>query len=365
MINLRIGLHDRNTNSTSKFFLLFFLLLFFSSNSSRAQFWHTLPSLKDGTGMNVCFSNDEKKVFYLSKEGGVPNIWCMTVADKYGRIIAVPANPPVQVTKFTDRGVARFLHLLNKDEVLYMRMAENGKDYHIYRLKDDGTGTPQDLTPGAEGVTSEIIGASYNGRYVYYTNNKVNHDKLDTYRYDCNQYVTDLVFPNDKDFRTLAWSRDHGSLLVEEPATGSLMLFNIESTERTPLVKPANGRYQEALMDPSNHELIVLEKNGTETTERSMDIASKTWKDVAKGDFTSIDFSTNGKYQIVEEGKKWSVKEAATGTTVSLPDGAQPLSIAPKETMLVYGLPQADAEELYLYDISKKSSVKLTTIGSK
>ena len=356
MIDLRIPY--RRIIRSSLFVACFFPTIL------HAQFWHALPPLAEDKSIYASFSNDEKKIFFLSKDGsGVANIWSMTIADKYNRIIAGPNNPQVQVTKFTDRGPARMLHLLNLPEILYMRLTDNGKDYHIYRLKDDGSGQPQDFTPGGDGITSEMIGASYNGRFVYYTQNLVNRDKVDTYRYDAKQYVTDLVFPNDKDYRVLAWSRDHGKLLVEDPHAGDLMMFDIVSTERTPLVKPANGRFVHALMDPTNHDLIVVEKDGDHNVERETGIGSSAWKDIGKGNITWVDYSPNGKYVVVNEGDKWSVKETASGTELMLPANARPVAIAPQETLLLYVIAQGDGtSKLFLYDIGKKASTELATL---
>ncbi|GEM_PF-2420630 len=341
-----------------------FIIILFTAglaSKSQAQFWHALPPLSAGETANAGFSNDEKKVFYLTKDGSIENIWSRVIADKYNRIVAGPTNPPVQVTKFTDRGIARFFHLLNLPEIVYMRLTDNGKDYHVYRIKDDGSEL-QDLTPAPAGVTSEIIGASYNGRYVYYTENLVNRDKVDVYRYDTQQFISELVFPNDRDFKVLAWSRDHGRLLLEDPSSGELLLYDIISTERTPLVKPTTGKFSRAIIDPTNHELLVLEKEGENTVERSTQLSSIAFKDVAKGDFDWVDYSPNGKYVIVEEGKKWFVKEISTGTSIPLPEGAKPIAIAPKETLLLYSLSEAGSNKLFLYDIVKKASVELAVL---
>ena len=334
---------------------LFLHSTFFILNC-QAQFWHALPP---SSTVNAGFSNDEKQVFFVSKVNGVANIFRQTVADKYNRIIAGPNNPPVQVTHFTDRGVLRMFHLLNRPELVFTRTTANGKDVHLYRVKDDGSAPEDDLTAAPEGVTVEMLGASYTGRYVYYTENKVNRDKTDVYRYDTQQFTSDLIFPNDKDYQVLAWSRDHGRLLIQDPHSGDLILYDIESTERMPLVKPANGVYQQAIMDPMNHELIVLEKTGNVVSEKTRPISNGEWKEISKGDISWVDYSPKGKYVIVEEGTKWSVKEIASGATLALPEGAQPIAIAPKETMLVY----MNGGKLFLYDIAKKTSTELATLS--
>ncbi len=65
---------------------------------------------------------------------------------------------------------------------------------------------------------------------------------------------------------------------------------------------------------------------------------------------------------IVEEGKKWFVKEISTGTSIPLPEGAKPIAIAPKETLLLYSLSEAGSNKLFLYDIVKKASVELAVL---
>ncbi|HEX5317341.1 MAG TPA: hypothetical protein VFX22_11895, partial [Candidatus Kapabacteria bacterium] len=149
---------DRMDTLQRIFFVAFLTITIFVS-AAKAQLWHALPPVSATVGKpDAQFSNDEKKVFYLTGDGKIENIWSMVVADKYGRIIAGPQNPAVQITKFTDRGVVRFFHLLGSPDVLYMRATENGKDFHIYRIADDGSGTPQDITPGPDGVTNQILG---------------------------------------------------------------------------------------------------------------------------------------------------------------------------------------------------------------
>ncbi len=342
-----------------RFFTVLFLTCFTFIPKVQAQLWHALPPISASIGSpEAQFSNDEKKVFYLSGDGKVENIWSVVVADKYGRIIAGPKNPPVQITKFTDRGVVRFFHLLGSPDILYMRATDNGKDFHIYRIPDDGSGAPQDITPDPDGVTNIIIGASYNGRYVYYTNNKVNRDKTDVYRYDTQQYTSEDVFPNDKDYVALAWSRDQTKLLMQRPSTGALSLYNMETTERDPIALPNSDPLVEAILDPASQNIIVLQKNGNSTVERERPISSGDWKAVATSDITSLDFSPSGKYEIVQAGNNWLVNNAATGATLPLPDGSSPVAIAPKETMLLYTI----GPKLSLYDIAKNVSTELTTV---
>jgi hypothetical protein len=334
--------------------------LFFSFVSdAHAQFWHVLPPISDSNAISAGFSNDQKKVFFIRKDAGVANVWSAVILDKYGGIIAGSKNPPVQITKFTDRGVVRFFHLLNRPEFVYMRAMENGQDFHIYRMKDDGSEQPQDLTPGGEGVTNIIIGASNNGRYVYYTNNVVHHDKVDVYRYDTQQFTSDLIFPNDKDYQALAWTRGQNKLLIEDSSAHTIMYYDIETTDRTPF-GIVNGKITDDQYGPSGIKLSELAlkpvTNGKSLNDPSS--GSNDVYDAAQNAILSVDYSPNGKFEITHEAGKWLISDAATGSPLTLPDGACPIAIAPKEAMLVY----LNGSNLYLYDIAKNVSTELAAV---
>ncbi len=312
----------------------------FSIIPAHAQYWHVMPPIGKGDEVDAGFSNDEKKIFYLSSEGGIGNVWSMVIADKYGGIIASPKNPPVQITKFTDRGIVRFLHLPSRPEIVFMRATENGRDFHIYRMKDDGSEQPQDLTPGGDGVTNQILGTSYNGRYVYYTGNVVHHDKVDVYRYDTQQFTSDLIFPNDKDYEMLAWTKDQTKLLVEDSTRNTLMFYDIETTERTPVPLDASQKIGQVNLDPNTLKVDADYVGGKKT-------------------MLPLDYSPNCKYSIFNEAEKWIIKDAATGNAeLPLPTGARPLAIAPKETLLVY----LNDAKLYLYEIAKNKSTELVSV---
>ncbi len=324
-----------------------------------AQYWHALPTVGKGDEVAAGFSNDSKKIFFLKSDSGVANVWSMVIADKYGGIIAGPKNPPTQITHFTGRGVARFFHLLNRPEIVYMRLAANGKDYHIYRMKDDDSEQPQDLTPGGDGVTSEMIGASYDGRYVYYTNNAVNRDKVDCYRYDTRQFASDLIFPNDKDYQVLAWTRDQNKLLVEDSSEHSFMIYDIETTERSPLKAPDGRSVTSASFDPTDKTAYGIRWfSSMVNTKGGEKLDSNTFNAMEKEGSFEVDYSLNCKYKITHLPGLWEVKNIATGERLPLPEGARPLAITPKETLLVYAV----GPKLYLYDIAKNASTELTAV---
>lgn len=321
---------------------------------SQAQYWHALPALKEDKGMSVTYSNDDKFVYFLSAQSGMSNVWR----------VSTKGGAPEQITKFTDAPVVRIFHLINKPAFVYMKAkSPSSNEYHLYLMDDKGQGEPQDISGGADGVHSELVGASYNGRYVYYTSNKAKATKEDVVRYDVQQNISQVVFPNDKDYRPLAWSRDHGRLLMEDPATGALSFFDIETTERTPAIADQGAtHYTCALMDPMNKEIWTLQSANGANEEKAFNIASKQWKPVRTGAFTQTDLSINGKYTLLWSPGAISMMESATGTEVALPKEATSVVVSPKESSVLYTSPAADGVKLTLMDLAKKTSVDLCTV---
>src|ERR1051325_3912622 len=139
---------------TRVFAALFILNSSFLIPNCFAQFWHSMPA-RTSTEQSASFSSDEKKIFWVSSG----NIYSLVIADKWNRITATPGMTPVEVTKFTDRPITRAFHLTNRLEIVFVRLAEDGKNYHLYRVHDDGTGSIEDITPGDQ--TVELLGSSY------------------------------------------------------------------------------------------------------------------------------------------------------------------------------------------------------------
>jgi len=319
-----------------------------------AQYWRALPSVNEDKSINTAFANDEKFVYYLSKESGISNIYR----------IPIKGGAAQQVTKFTDAPVVRFLHLINQPSILFMRAKDAAStDYHIYRMPADGSGEPKDLTGGGDGVHSELIGLSYNARYAYYTSNKTNKSKEYVMRYDIQQNVSEEVFPNDKDYHALAWSRDMNRLLLEDPSTGALSFFDATTTDRYPAIDDQGGvRYASAMMDPMNKEIWAITASNGASQQKSYNLSSKQWKDVRTGDFTNSNLSLGGKYTILTTPMKTKVLETTTGNEIALPDGAANVTVSPKEGLILFTTASADGFKLSVMDINKKTTTDLGTI---
>jgi WD40 repeat protein len=323
---------------------------------ANAQYWSALPPVSANSAYDVSFSQDEKFVYYLSSESGMANVWR----------VPVKGGASQQITKFADAPVVRAMHMLGRPFVVYMRgNAAGDTNYHLYRSTDDGTGSTIDLTPFGAGVRSTMLGASYNGQFIYYTANKENLAKLDVYRYDNNQNLSQLDLPNDKDYKVMAWSRDHAKLLVQDPKDESLSFFDIETSDRQPLVVPATGEhFSQALITSDNHGIILVKQTAAGAQVVHADIGSSTWTNDESGDVMRVDLSANGKYRIIVHlNGTITVQNSSTKEPVALGGVPIAMGIAAKENLIAYVTRDAGGvKRLSLYNVEKKTTVELATI---
>jgi hypothetical protein len=297
-----------------KSIFLFFLTFLFlwCSGSLRAQYWSVWQKTHNIT---LGLSADEKWAFFIQKnDAGVENIYK----------VELKTNTVTPVTNFTERPVLSGIVLFGKPAVVFARATSiKGDDIHLYRINVLTTDPPVDFIPKDGSSVKRILGMADNGRYVYYLADKGPGTHVDTYRYDTQQYITELAFANDKDYETLCWSHDQTQLLLRDPKTGNYYRYSIESTD----------------------------KQVTDST----DPVFKGYSLSGKGNL-----SLNQKYiHVPAHGEK--IIDAAK-TELPLPAGAFDLVIGTKEASVLYVNTEGAATKLYLYDIAKKTSKELTTI---
>ncbi len=294
---------------TIKFVFSFFLLFVFA-NSVHAQYWSVWQKKHNIT---LGLSSDEKWAFFIQKnDAGIDNIYK----------VELKTNAVTPVTNFTERPVLSGIVLFGKSPaVVYSRAASTkGDDVHLYRINVLTTDPPVDFTPKDCSSSKKILGMADNGRYVYYLSDRGAGSKIDTYRYDATQYITELALANDKDYWTLAWSHDQTQLLLLDLAKQTLYRYSIESTD----------------------------KQVTDTN----DVAFKGFKLSNKGNL-----SLNQKYVHIPRHDE-RIIELATNTQLPLPEDAYDLIIGPKEASVLF----ANDRKLYLYDIAKKTSKEISNI---
>ncbi|HET6511451.1 MAG TPA: hypothetical protein VFH43_04620 [Candidatus Kapabacteria bacterium] len=286
-------------------------ILFVAPQVSNAQYWRAMPAtVTPETSQILSFSQDEKFVIYTSTENGVSNIYR----------VAVKGGAPEAITNFTDGTVLRAISTVGKNWVVFMRPTAGNGDHHLFRISQDGKIAPQDVTPTKAGVNNVIVGASYNGRYVYYTSNQTSADKHDVYRYDVWQNISELVFANPKDFKPVSWNKEQTLVALLESSTGKMTSYDINTTE----VKDHN----DANDQPA-------------TPERSI----------------------NGKFGIVRANGAVNLINAQDKQAIDLGATASNVGVAPKETLIAYTVQQSDgSSKLFLYDVNKKTSTELAVV---
>lgn len=323
------------------------------NTQGRAQFWHTLPSLDQDHSINVAYSNDDKRIFYLgTNDGGVRNIYA----------IDVKAQAVSPITNFEDAPVVRMLPVPGKPKIVFMRASkDHPTDFHLYLIDNKGVDAPQDLTPTKEGVSNIIVGAQYNGRYIYYSSNKTNQAKTDYYRYDVAQNISELVFANDKQYILQAWSRDQKHVLMMDAAASRLFISDVETTERYPLYQCAQGHTIIAGMwTPDNKQLLVLEHDGATNALMVMDMTtpesvSPTPKTLDTGAITSLAASINGRCFMQRKDGVLAINDYQAQNVMLLPNAVDAMTNA-RETMMLQVQHGPEGMKLRIYDLNKKTA---------
>jgi len=334
---------------------LFFFTFFFlcSAVSLHAQYWGVWQKTHNIT---LGLSQDEKWVFFLQKnDAGITNIFK----------VELKTNAVTPVTNFTDRPVLGGIALFGKQPaVVYSRAASaKGDDIHLYRYNILTADPPVDFTPNDATSNKKILGLAYNGRYVYYTSDKGAGTKTDTYRYDCNQYIIELAFANDKDYETMCWSRDQTHLLLKKPSTADIYSYSIETTDKQKLFLPFHpDDLKTVFYDPMNTAYYMISNKNTLTKgDTALDLMHESVFPSGNG-VISANLSLGGKYihALTADGEK--IIEIPSYHTIDMPAGANDLLISPKETSVLYVNMDAVKQKLYLFDIVKKTTKELTTI---
>lgn len=331
-------------------FLIAFLLV---HTLAQAQYWQTLPTPTTDKGISAYFSQDDKKIFYVAPNAnGINNVMSYELK---GAITS-------EVTKY-ETPVLRAIPVLSRPNLIVMKGSGSG-DIHLYRIKNDGS-EELDITPSAAGINYELLGSSYNGKYIYYS--RIGK-KTDYFRYDASQNMSETVLPNDKDFKLLSWSRDQQRVLLQEPKTSEVLIYTIETTERNQLYMPISGKkVATACFSADNKQLFVLESGDGKTELRSVNMSSPSTigeqvNPIDGGSPSRYDVSTNGKFIFVYKQGLVTVKDAATFADVlSASDIVGVISNA-KETLLLLTKESAGTKTIQLYDIAKKTTVDIVTI---
>jgi hypothetical protein len=218
-----------------------------------------------------------------------------------------------------------------------------------------------DITPCSGASNKKILALSYNGRYAYFLTDKGPNTKTDTHRYDTQQYIDELCFPNDKNFETLSWSRDQKRLLLRDPKTLDVYDYNIETTTRDKVALPIDAdNIKTTFYDPMNTSLYIINKND------QLAIAKLNTSGISLipngSGVKAVNLSLSGKYFHVLTENSEKVMAVSPSADIDLPVGAYDVIVSPKETSILYAIKDGGSTKLSLYDIAKKTSKELTVI---
>ncbi len=340
-------------------FCLALLLSLPVSRIAKAQYWGVQAVSTENTSLNAFFSNDDKRVMYLTTSAaGFSNIYAYDLKSAIS----------LQITNATDASIVKFYQVPNKPLLIYMKAtAANPTDYHLYKIISTPGGTPEDLTPTKEGVTNKMLGASYNGKYVYYSSNKSNLSKTDYYRYDIAQNISELVFANDKNYELLSWTKDQNLVLLKEPTTSKMFLSNVQTTERETFETPPSGmNILSAMWAPNGKQFYLLATVGAEShwyianTTSATSISSE--RETHDGVINSLNPSIGGKFIFI---KKDAVLHITDGTgnadILSSPDLLDAICNG-KETMILLTVKTVDGKKLQIYDVAKKTTTDVVIV---
>jgi hypothetical protein len=350
--------HNSLSRCTMKKILI--LACLFAISSARAQYWHVMPYSATEHTVNAGFSTEDKKGNYRIYFLDNGNIFGLDPKkdSTYQVTQALPGNP-----------VVRMIHLLGKNDIVYMQgQVGNATDYHLYRIADSGSAA-EDLTPTKLGVQNIMLGASYNGRYIYYSSNKTNLAKTDYYRYDIAQNISEIVFANTKQLELMGWSRDQNLVLIKDPTIQKLFGSDVQTTERYNFYT-ASQKILMAEWSVDGKQLLVLEEGSGGTELKALPVTSLTSVGTTSQTITSgistIDFSNNGKYSIETKAGVMTVKDAATGAEIYTSPNLVEMSTSQKETQLLLVERTAGGKKMKLFDPVKKMVVKefSKTIGN-
>lgn len=288
-------------------------------------------------------------------------------------MIELKTNTITPVTAFREaRPIREGIVLFGpKPTILFTRIAsDNYTDDHLYRVNAFSNDKPIDITPNDSASRKKIIGMAYNGKYVYYTSDKGNGTKTNTYRYDIQLQTVELVKANDTDYETMCWSRDQTHLLQRDQKNGDIYSYSFETKDRQKLILPYySSDLKTVFFDPfdSLYYYIINKAND-----------GKYYFGIGKADLSSAylhepitpgiagvyaaNLSQFGKYihLLATDGER--ILETSTYHSFGL-DG-QDCIISPKETSVLSVVFDRTkypiVEKIYLYDIAKKTNKELT-----
>lgn len=266
------------------------------------------------------FSADESRLLLTSDASGVFNAYA----------IPVSGGEPQALTTSKKNATLGITYFPHDDRILFSHDEGGNELNHVYVRETDGT--ERDLTPGM-GLKAQFAGWASDLNHFYVASNERDRRYFDLYRYAVTGYERTVIFSNTAGYGEPLISRDGRWVALTKERTNAdndLFLWDSQQPKQPPKkITPHQGDLEHQLQTFSpDGQTLYFTSNQASDYQRAWAYDLKTQQArlaaQAPWDVVSIDFSWQGRYQVVSINADartiTTVTDLQTGKTVPLPD---------------------------------------------
>ncbi|HSS18681.1 MAG TPA: prolyl oligopeptidase family serine peptidase [Pyrinomonadaceae bacterium] len=341
-----------------------------TSHSTRANAapvkQYTIEQFMDTTRIGgSSFSPDEKSILFHSNKSGIFNVYT----------VPVTGGDAEQLTNSTKESTYAVSYLPTDTRVIYTYDRGGNENSHLYLREADGS--ERDLTPGDK-VKASFIGWTRDRMSFFYSTNERDPRYFDIFEMTVPEFKSTLLYKNETGLDVGDISNDHKFLAFQKsggsPADSDVYLYNVQTKELKNITEHTGDVANSPLeFDPDSKSLYFLTDEGSEFQYIARyDLATGKHEAVEKApwDITSMGFSRNGKYRIVNINEdahtKIKIYNTATGKLVPLPKlpnaDITGVSFSPSEKLMAFYVNgDRSPSNLYVYNFATGKATKLTS----
>ena len=325
---------------------------------------YTIEQMMDNEAIGGgSFSPDNDKLLISSNRSGVYNMYTVPVSG--GEIIPVTVSDSSSVFSIS---------YFPEDERMLFRMDDNGDEiYHIYMR--DTTGVHLDLTP-YEGARAVFYGWADDDKSFFFTSNNRDKRFMDLYEMEIDGFNPNMVYQNDEGYNLGGLSRDKKYLPLSKAINtndSDLFLYAMEDGTITKINEQQSSNAAEDFTPDGKAFLYTTDAGGEFSYLMKYQIADKTREKVMEREWDIMGsyYTENGTYQVTyinEDAKNViEVKHLASDKNIDLPS-FENMDITnvgfsrDENFMRFYAGGSHTPSNLYVYDLSVKSQIKLTDV---
>ncbi len=359
------------TNSMKRIIYCISLFLVFTRCSESSKQENSVYNIEDFfNNISISggyFSSSEDKLIYSSNQSGIYNIY----------EVNINGGEVEQLSNSLQESFFIRSYVPNSDDFIYSADKGGNEISHLYLQKRDGELV--DLTPG-ENEKSSFYKWSKDNSSMFYLSNKRDSKYFDLYKMMVGEWKPILIYKNENNLSVSSISNNEEYLLLNKSITTSENKFFLLDVASGKIEEISNepGRYSTAGFSNDNKSFFYISNAGKE-------FAYLIKYDISSGE-SSVIFETNWdimysylskgeKYRIIginEDGKNTlKVFDQLENKQIDFPlfDDGDIIGLEFSETESKIRLSVGSSKmpnNLYIYDLTKKSLVKLTnTLNSK